>query len=180
MSESVQDVLGTAGEPAVFQWKGTDYKFGTLDQRAKARFEELVAQAETAAVRALRGVLPDAEYVEERRTLGRQISERQYKTGGKLWAKYAGGEASDHGLILHVLSLLREHQPSVREEDVRAMFEEDGDFLLMAVNRAVPSFFEMAAEGRKMDPAAIAPAVRQTMQGIRETALKLKSIRSQV
>lgn len=171
--DSVQDVLGTAGEPASFRWQGAEYKIGTLDQRAKARFEELVAQAETNAVRALKGILPDAEYAEERRVLGRQINDRQYKTGGKLWAKYAGGEASDHGLILHVLSLLREHQPSIKEETVREMFESDADFLLMAVDRAVPSFFEMAAEGRKMDPAAIAPAVQQTMQAIRETAKKL-------
>lgn len=139
---SVQDVLGAAGEPPRFAWRGKEYKVGFPTQRVKARLEELIAGAETAAVQALRGVIPPTDFADQLARLGRQLRTREHRTrDGSLWQRYMVGEEAVTGFQLFLLALLREHQPDVTEDDLRAMLAEGGEFLLLAADRVVPGFF---------------------------------------
>lgn len=170
---SVQDVLGAAGEPPGFTWRGKQYKLGFPDGKAKARLEELICQAETAAVQALRAVVTPAEFAEHQRALGRMIRTREYRTrDGLVWHKYMLGEEAATGFQLYLLALLREFHPELTEDDVRNMLEEERDFVLFAADRVVPGFFTFLVAERAL-PAGLAGEAterfRRTLRQLVET-----------
>lgn len=165
---SAGDVLGTAA-PTV-TWRGQAYKLGRPDQAAKERFELLVWEAEKAALRAEKeaGLATADEYAAARRALGAAFDRREYRQGGDLWRKYVmGGAEAEAGVVLFVLSLLQAHHPDLRYADVRAMGDEAGDDMLLALQYAVPPFFGWAGEAMRLPPQAMEAVLATAMAPIR-------------
>lgn len=157
---SIQDALGSAGECPRFEWRGKTYKVGFPDDRAKARLEELVAQAETAAVVSLKGAIPDDDYRTQLADLGRQLRAgvREQRTkAGKLWREYMFGRNREQGFVLYLLALVQGEHPEVTETTLTAMLEESGDLLLLAADRVVPGFFDFLAAQMGVPPEVLAP-----------------------
>lgn len=164
---SVQDVLGAAGAPPEFVWRGKSYKMGFLTQAAQARFEELIIGAESATVSALKGRIPPDDYRDRLADLGRNVDLREYTAGGPLWQRYATGRDRDRGICLYLLALLREYQPELKETDVVAMLQEIPEFLHLVADRAVPGFFAYVAAGLKIPFATIEPMMLQAQSALR-------------
>lgn len=156
---SVQDALGDAGACPRFEWRGKWYTLGFPTDAAKARLEELVIQAETAAVRSLKGLVPDDEYQRKIDRLGRLNRGREYRTrSGSLWREYMVGESRDQGFLLYVLSLLHAHHPELTDADVAEMLDECGEFVTLAADRVVPGFFDFLAAAKVLPPELAAAA----------------------
>lgn len=164
---SMSDALGNAADPPTFEWRGKAYNLGRLCPKVIARFEQLILAAETESVRALRAVLTAGEYADAVSRLGRQVRTRAFGTGGELWTKYAAGEEAQTGFRLHVLALIREHHSEVTEDDVRAMLDEDADFVLMAADEAAPDFFAHVAAVLKLAPATMTPLIDRMRAAVR-------------
>ena len=172
---SVQDVLGAAGEPPSFVWRGRRFKVGHPTPAVEARFEELIAEAEVQAVRSLRGLVPDDDYREEIRRLGRQTRDREYRTGkGSLWVRYTVGDQAAVGANLYLLALLREHHPDFSADDLRDALEEEQDFLLLAAERVIPGFFGWAGAKLKLPPGAVGTLVESVRARVRAHLAALK------
>lgn len=169
---SVQDVLGNAGEPPTFTWRGHTYKLGFFDAAVTARFEEFVIAAESESIRSLKGLVSDAEFNEAIARLGRLNRTREFKAGGSLWRKYVVGEEAGTGFVLHLLAMLRTHHPKISESDVKAMFEEEYEFLMLAADRAAPDFFAHAAAVLRIDPAVMAGLVKKFQDQIRGRVIR--------
>lgn len=154
---SVQSTLGSSGAPASFEWRGKTWNVGHPDQASKARLEELIAQAETQAVQALKPATSPEEYRELLMDLGRQLRSREQRTrDGSLWLRYMAGPELGTGIVLWALSLIRGPHPEFTEADLRAAFDESGDLLTLAIDRVVPGFFDYLGTALSLPPETLA------------------------
>lgn len=169
-------MLGTAGTCPQFLWRGKSYTVGFPDDAAKARLEELIIRAETAAVLALKPLIPAEEYSRKLDRLARQNRSREYRTrSGSLWIEYMVGENRAQGFVLYVLSLLQAHHPELTDADVIIMLEECREFLTMAVDRVVPDFFGWLAAELGLSPDTILKATEDAQTILRHYVARIST-----
>lgn len=167
---SIQDALGTHGECPIVRWNGNEYRLGHPTQRAKARFEEAVVQAEQRAIEALTGRAPQSVVDARWDRLGGQIDRREYATGGELWRKYVGGSEAVAGVSMFAWCLFAENHPTIKLDDVRAMTASDSPGLRLALRRVTADFLDLLLDTVK-DPiqrAMVTDRAGPMMQEIRQ------------
>ena len=137
-AEGVGPVLGDAGPPAEFAFRGRTWRIGHPVQAAKAELEKLVLQYVLESHEAMRGVWPDTKFAAKERELDELIYGRHYRTWGTLWKTATNGP---DGNALLLLSLLRVHQSAATLDDARAMWANATRQLLIAYSQVMPDFF---------------------------------------
>jgi hypothetical protein len=137
-AEGVGPVLGDAGPPAEFEFRGRTWKVGHPVQAAKAELEKLVLQYVLESHEAMRGVWPDAKFAAKEKELDELIYGRHYRTWGSLWKVAVNGP---DGNALLLLSLLKAHQPAAALDDARAMWANATRQVLIAYAQVMPDFF---------------------------------------
>lgn len=128
---SVQQLLGSAGEPAAIVHAGKTYRLGHPDQRAKARLEQLVARQ--ARENLLAAGVPEVEWV-------RQATAGEFRTLRAGWSAVLSGE---NAAVLTLLAQLQEHHPDLTADDVRDLIAAEPGQVNVAVMETTPDFLRV-------------------------------------
>lgn len=143
---SVGDVVGS--DCPVIQHGEKLWKIGHPTQAAKDRLEKLVVADAWENVTAARLGIPDVDD-EAARSFHEAVRNREYRTGGKMWA---AAFSRPDGQVKFYLSLIREHHPEATEADVMRLMADKPDEFLTAIELVTPRFFFVAAEAMKLPP----------------------------
>lgn len=135
----IQAQLGAAGACPVVRWRGKPYKVGHPTQEAKARLEELAAQAAVARVEALEGKVGAAAFARMTDRVCDRVAANEYVTWAAGWQEVVWRD----GGALFLLSLLHEHHPELTPADAAAMKAECAAQYGAALARVLPGFFEL-------------------------------------
>lgn len=145
---AVGDVLGPAGACPEILHNGKTWKIGHPDQAAKDRLEKLVVADAWNNVKA--ALLGDPEHDEElKASYQESVRNREYRTGGKLWAR---AFSRTDGQVLFYLSLIQAHHPEATSQDVVSLMADKPDEFLTAIELVTPRFFFVAAEAMGLPP----------------------------
>lgn len=145
---AVGDVLGPAGACPEIVHNGKTWKIGHPDQAAKDRLEKLVVADAWANVKA--ALIGDDEHdAELKASYQESVRNREYRTGGKLWAKAFGRV---DGQVLFYLSLIQANHPDATSQDVLSLMADKPDEFLTAIELVTPRFFFVAAAAMGLPP----------------------------
>jgi len=165
---SVGDVLGAAGACPEIAHQGKTWKIGYPTKAAKDRLEKLVVADAWASVQA--AFIGDPQHdAELKESYHESVRNREYRTGGKLWAK---AFSRMDGQILFYLSLVQEHQPAATSEDVITLMADCPDEFMTAMELVTPRFFFVAAEAMGL------PKDKQPAWATAQAEAFLKAIRA--
>ena len=153
MADSIQDVLGAAGECPQVRHGDRVYKLGFPTQRAKARIEELVAAQAVREVLDLKPALPPAAYAELTDGVRADVAAKAHRTGGPLWARVLNGPG---GQNIFLLAFFRENHPDVTADEVDALAAHHPEEVNAALLRVLPDFFEIVGAALKATPEQVA------------------------
>lgn len=138
---SVCDALGNAGPLPVVNWNGKAYKVAAPTPAVLAAVERQAAAVATENVKALKGVLPPAEWQDLWDGLLSDLKARKWAYGRELFNAVSTGPDGDVLLLWGCLSLTH---PELTVADVRRMQIDQPEDTASAVAQVIPRFLEIA------------------------------------
>lgn len=157
---SIQGMLGAAGANPVIRWQGKSYKVGHPTQAAKARLEELAADAAMSRVEAMEGRVKPKTFKAMLDRATDRVLEGDYKTWATGWQEVVWSD----GGVLFLLSLLHEHHPDLTAPDAARMMEQCGNQYKAALGKVLPGFFDLLLGGREDITPEQAATIRETVE----------------